>query len=506
MSASVEIGALGDHLHRILRKRVDTATYNLWLSDVKITELPDGSLQLALPAHTQRWIQARFGDTIATCASEALGRQVHLQPADADHLCADRDDACRRGNSTLTGDGFSASATSAAASPQSPAGRCASASASGLLTSQRPNPTLTFGRFVIGESNRLAHSAALTAAELPGSAYNPLLIYGSSGCGKTHLLHAIAAVSTFGGQHLNVLLTSGEAFTASFLCALQRRATVEFKASVRNVDALLIDDVSFIAGKRRTEDELLHAFNTITERGGQVIFTFDRAPESVGWTSSCLRERLRSGLAVEVNPPDQRLREVIVRRTLQEHGIEPGGDVLVERLVSGVTDSLRSLQSALMRSLAYASLRGEELSVDAVDCVLKAFYGECSVPVRSGSAPIADSLPRARKPRTIAEIQTLTASHFHVDHKGLVSRSRSRSLVWPRQVAMYLARVHLNASLQSIGSAFDNRDHATVIHACKRVQHRIATDRIAREQVESVLDMSAGTRAHSQPIDPRAST
>ncbi|HLI31515.1 MAG TPA: chromosomal replication initiator protein DnaA [Solirubrobacteraceae bacterium] len=355
-----------------------------------------------------------------------------------------------------------------------------------MLASQQPNPTLTFGRFVIGESNRLAHSAALTASEVPGGAYNPLLIYGPSGCGKTHLLHAIAAVTTFSCSASKLLLTSGEAFTAAFLGALQSRSTVQFKTAVRGVDALLIDDVAFIAGKRRTEDELLHAFNSITERGGQVIFTFDRPPESIVWASTCLRERLRSGLAVEIEQPDIRLREMVVRRTLLEHGLELRDNTLVDRLALAVTDSVRSLQSALMRSLAYASLRGEELSSTAVDSVLRAFYS-ASKPLGDPALSGACLPPPARRPTTIAEVQALTASHFNVDVDELISRRRSRALTWPRQVAMYLARVQLGAPLQSIGRAFDGRDHATVVHACKRVRDRINADHAMRQQVESIL-------------------
>lgn len=497
MSTVVETAAFDDHLHRLLRKRVDAATYNLWLAGVTVNECPDGALELVAPTHARPWVQARFGATLLDCVRELFGRPARLQSLDctqpAEHpgptatsLAADPGLEQRAGTSSSPASGLAG-------------GALHSLESSDVLASQQPNPTLTFGRFVIGESNRLAHSAALTASEVPGGAYNPLLIYGPSGCGKTHLLHAIAAVATFSCSASKLLLTSGEAFTAAFLSALQRRSTVQFKSAVRSVHTLLIDDVAFIAGKRRTEDELLHAFNSITERGGQVIFTFDRPPESIAWASTCLRERLRSGLAVEIEQPDLRLREMVVRRTLLEHGLELRDSALVDRLALGVSDSVRSLQSALMRSLAYASLRGEELSSAAVDSVLRAFYGD---PKPSGEPHFSEPriAPSSRRPTTIAEVQALTASHFNVDVDELISRRRSRALTWPRQVAMYLARVQLGAPLQSIGRAFDDRDHATVIHACKRVRDRIAADQSAREQLESILT-TAGSASNPHPIN-----
>jgi chromosomal replication initiator protein len=501
MSASTDITAIGDRLHHVLRKRVDATTYNLWLTNLAISELSEGSLELTVPLHVHAWVRARFSDTLASCATEALGRPVRLALASANSAGAPTGADRLRGAAVAGACETSASSAVGDDPDQLDSDGSQRLSAWVELRSQRPNPTLTFNRFVIGESNRLAHSAALTTAELPGSAYNPLFIFGPPGCGKTHLLHALGAVATFSAAPLNLLLTTGEAFTASFISALQRRASALFKASINSVDILLIDDASFIAGKRRTEDELLYAFNTVIERGGQVVFVFERSPETIPWVSDCLRERLHSGLAVEIERPDLSLRKTLVRRTLLEHGVEDVQAALIERLALAVPGNLRSLQSALMRSLAYASLKGEKLGLDAVETVLSTFYtglADISAPalirpaVRHGAT---------HQPATIAEIQERTATYFGIEREQLLCRSRAKSLVWPRQVAMYLAREHLRLPLQDIGSAFSGRDHATVLHACRRVKQRLDDDHAAREQVESILAGADNATSSQQQVN-----
>jgi chromosomal replication initiator protein len=333
------------------------------------------------------------------------------------------------------------------------------------------NPRLTFDQFVIGDANRLAHAAALAVAELPGLAYNPLFICGAPGLGKTHLLHSIANYVTAYGDGLVVRYTTAEAFTNAFVGARDDRAAMDaFKAVHRGVDVLLVDDVQFLAQKLKTEEEFFHTFNALHAAGAQIVLTSDQPPRDLGGLEERLRARFEAGLVTELGPPDIATRLTILRKRIAQDAIDDVAEDALELIALRVDDSVRALEGALIRVVAFASLTGRELTGELAAEVLGTLY----------------PAPLARPQRhTVEEIQSRTCDAFGVTLEELRSTSRTAVVASARQVAMYLSRELTDATLPAIGKAF-GRNHTTVMHACKRTAERIAADREAYEAVRAL--------------------
>jgi chromosomal replication initiator protein len=333
------------------------------------------------------------------------------------------------------------------------------------------NPKYHFEQFVIGASNRLAHAASLSVAELPAQAYNPLFIYGPPGLGKTHLLHSIGNyVRAFGGG-LTVRYTTVEAFTNEFVSALGGGLTGkhDFKRRFRGVDVLLIDDIQFLERKAATEQELFHTFNALYDAGSQLVITSDRTPGDLAQLEDRLRERFQSGLVTDIGRPDYATRLAILRKRARHDGLEIDDHALAE-IATSVASNVRALEGALIRVVAYASLTGHE-------------------PTPQLAAEVIDRLglrsQRAATP-TIATIQAAICAYFSVTREELLSRSRAQRLAWPRHVAIYLARELTDHSLPVIGREFGGRDHSTVLNACKRAAAHLATDPKAYSAIEQL--------------------
>jgi len=432
---------------------VDEPTYRIWLADLEPLELLGERLVLAAPAQRCRWVQGRFGRIIEAAVELVLGphASVELRPVAAEG----------RGGREQP-----------AAPPQRPS------------SPQRPgplgNPKLTFDQFVIGDSNRLAHAAALTVAEMPAQAYNPLFLCGPPGVGKTHLLSSIANLLTAHDPTLTVRITTGEAFTNEFLGALGERSTEVFKSRFRDVDVLLVDDVQFLERKTRTEEEFFHTFNALHDGGRQVVLTSDRPPHDLQALEDRLRERFEAGLVADIRPPDLPTRLAILRKRAQHDGIEAADDTALAAIAEHVDSNVRALEGALIRVVAYSSLTGRPFTTELAREVLAGLY------------PRAPK-PGARRPRTIAEIQQATCEHFGLTTAELLSTARSPRIAWPRQLAMYLSREITGASLPAIGREFGGRDHTTVLHACRRASERLASGDGSREAVDSLFtDLGAG--------------
>jgi chromosomal replication initiator protein len=321
------------------------------------------------------------------------------------------------------------------------------------------NPRYSFDQFVIGDGNRLAHAAALAVSELPGQAYNPLFLYAPPGLGKTHLVHAIGNyVFAFGGS-TKVRYATIESFTNEFVSALGSRSLERFKRAYRDVDVLLIDDVQFLASKARTEEEFFHTFNALYETGRQLVLTCDRLPSALVSIEQRLRERFEAGLVADIRPPDFHTRVTILRKRAHLDQVPLADDTVIEAIAERVTDNVRSLEGALIRVVAYHSLTGRRIDLELTATVLDAMYPR-----------------RGRRPLSIGQIQAAVASHYNLAVSDLVSTSRMARIAWPRQVAIYLSRELTTTPLQSIGEAFGGRNHATVLHACRRVSDRLVGD------------------------------
>jgi chromosomal replication initiator protein len=334
-----------------------------------------------------------------------------------------------------------------------------SRSSAGSVLETRLNPKYVFETFVIGSSNRFAHAAAVAAAEAPGKAYNPLLIYGDSGLGKTHLLHAIGHYvrSLFNGARVRYV--SSEEFTNEFINAIRDDKTSTFHRRYRDVDVLLIDDIQFLEGKIQTQEEFFHTFNTLHNASKQIVITSDRPPKRLEALEDRLRNRFEWGLITDVQPPDLETRIAILRKKAAIERLTAPPEVL-EFIASKIQTNIRELEGALIRVTAFASLNGQPVDLTLSEIVLK------------------DLIPEGGEPEITAPlIIAQTASYFGLSIDDVCGPSRSRSLVTARQIAMYLCRELTDLSLPKIGQQFGGRDHTTVMYANNRIRGEMAERR-----------------------------
>jgi chromosomal replication initiator protein len=340
----------------------------------------------------------------------------------------------------------------------------------GGVLETRLNPKYIFETFVIGSSNRFAHAAAVAVAEAPGKAYNPLLIYGDSGLGKTHLLHAIGHYvrSLFSGARVRYV--SSEEFTNEFINAIRDDKAAGFQRRYRDVDVLLIDDIQFLEGKIQTQEEFFHTFNTLHNANKQIVITSDRAPKRLEALEDRLRNRFEWGLITDVQPPDLETRIAILRKKAATERMTAPPDVL-EFIASKIQTNIRELEGALIRVTAFASLNRQPVDLTLAEIVLKDLIPEGGEPEISAALIIAQ-----------------TAAYFGLSIDDLCGSSRSRVLVTGRQIAMYLCRELTDLSLPKIGQQFGGRDHTTVMHADKKIRQLLAERRSVYNQVTELTN------------------
>jgi chromosomal replication initiator protein len=418
-----------------LRQAVGESTYELWLAPLEVKAIDGALLLLDAPPDTRAWVAKRFGRILETCAQAVIGGAVHVSFAGGDAAV----DAPTR-------------------TPQA-------------TQLDRFNPRYSFDQFIIGDGNRLAHAAALAVAEMPGQAYNPLFLHAPPGLGKTHLLHAIGNYLQAFGAGTSVRYTTVEAFTNNFINALTSRSLDRFKHAYRDADVLLIDDVQFLASKAKTEEEFFHTFNSLYDAGRQLVLTCDRLPRQLVSVEERLRERFESGLVTDIRPPDFATRVAILRKRAELDRIPLPDLSVLDLIAERVTDNVRALEGALIRIVANHSLTSRPLDVDLATDVLDDMY-----PARS------------RRGVSIETIQSTVATHFDLSVQDLRSASRAARIAWPRQLAIHLVRDLTDSSLNAIGDAFGGRNHATVLHACKRVSERINEDDAAADDLRRLAE------------------
>ncbi len=425
---------------------VGESTYEIWLAPVEVKAWDGAVLVLQAPAATQTWVAKRFGRIVEGCARAVVGSSVRV---------------------SFDGDG----------GPTRPASVAPRTAARFDDASTEFNPRYSFNQFIIGDGNRLAHAAALAVAELPGQAYNPLFLHAPPGLGKTHLLHAIGNyVLAFGGG-ATVRYTTVEAFTNHFITALTTRSVDHFKRAYRDADVLLIDDVQFLASKAKTEEEFFHTFNALYETGRQLVLTCDRLPRQLTSVEERLRERFESGLVADIRTPDFATRVAILRKRAVLDGIVLADDAVLDLIAERVTDNVRALEGALIRVVAHHSLTGHAIDLPLARGVLDEIH------------PAART--RGHEAVSLERIQSTTASFYELTTHELLSDSRTARIAWPRQVALHLARELTDASLNEIGAGF-GRNHATVLHACKRVSDRLTHDQQAADEVRHLAETIRG--------------
>lgn len=338
------------------------------------------------------------------------------------------------------------------------------------------NPGYDFESYVVGSSNELAHAAAQAVANAPGKTYNPLFIHGGVGLGKTHLMHAIGNSVVRRGKTPKVCYVTSEQFTNEFIDAVQKSSLPRFRRKYRSLDVLLIDDVQFLGGKDRTQEEFFHTFNSLFDGRKQIVLTSDRPASEMRDLEERLVSRFEWGLSAELMPPDIETRIAILRKKLAVMKVAVGDDVLYF-LAKRITNNVRRLEGALLRVAAFASLSGKPPTVETVEPKLRDLLQE-----------------ENRRSVSIEAIQKRVAEVFDLRPSDMTSKKRPASIARPRQVAMYLARRLTKASLQEIGAAFGGRDHGTVLHACSAVADRIASDSTLKQKVDFLERELKGTR------------
>lgn len=443
---SAELEHIWSQVKTELSETIDEPVYRIWLDPLTAIDLTGDNLTVQAPAKTCGWVRERFGRVLQACAAAVLGPDVTLDIVAAGEARRPRSPAVRAVHTGSSTDSQQADIV------------CGS-------------PKLTFDQFVIGDSNRLAHAAALTVSELPAQAYNPLFICGPPGVGKTHLLRSIEAFMATYNPGLHVRSTTGESFTNDFLKALAGGRLEAFKAGFRQVDVLLIDDVQFLERKTKTEEEFFHTFNALYDAGSQIVLTSDRPPRDLQALEDRLRERFQSGLVADVRPPDFPTRLAILRKRVQHDGIEPADPRALETIAERIDTDVRALEGALIRVVAYSSLTSRPLDPELARDVLDSLY---PTPTHAE--------------RSVGDIKVAACERFGISVEELVSHSRAARVAWARQVAMYLARELTRESLPAIGREFGGRDHTTVLHAWRRTAERISTDADRRTVVEELRE------------------
>jgi chromosomal replication initiator protein len=448
-----------------LRRDVEASVFDVWLAPLRAVGLQEATLLVEAPPEIREWVAERFERPLTQAATEVLGHgtRVTIVETGADRV------ASRPGAITPEGD------------DGAPPKRV------------EFNPKFTFGQFVIGDTNRLAHAAALAIAELPGQAYNPLFIYGPPGVGKTHLLHSVGNYVRAYGNGLTVRYTTVERFTNEFIASLQTGTTAKerFKDRYRRNDVLLIDDVQFLASKAKTEEEFFHTFNALYDTGSQLVVTSDRLPCDLSALEDRMRERFESGLVTDIRAPDLATRLTVLRKRVQHDAIELAEDDALEIIAERIQTNIRALEGALIRIVAFGSLTGRPLTVELATEVLDGLYGRADPrrTLRAGRGDVGYGLPDV----TVARVQEVVCAAFSLSRDELLSTSRAARLAWPRQIAMYLAREHTQESLPAIGRSFGGRNHTTVMHAIKRTANRLTTDPEAFAAVQELTARLTGS-------------
>lgn len=339
-----------------------------------------------------------------------------------------------------------------------------------IIQNANLNPKYTFDTFVVGANNNLAHAASLAVAESPGEIYNPLFIYGGVGLGKTHLMHSIAHFILKNNPNAKVLYVTSEKFTNELIDAIRNKnniTTTEFREKYRNNDVLLIDDIQFIIGKESTQEEFFHTFNALYEAKKQIIISSDRPPREIETLEDRLRSRFEWGLTVDIQQPDYETRMAILRKKEELEGYNIDNEV-IKYIASNIKSNIRELEGALTKIVALSKLNNREINIELAEEALKDLIS-----------------PNAVKEVTPQLILNVVAEHFGINTLDIIGQKRSKELVFPRQIVMYLCGDMTTESLQNIGKALGGRDHTTIIHGTKKIADRLKTD----ENLQNTVDI-----------------
>lgn len=428
-----------------LRSLLSADIYNLWFAPLRAVSFEGHHFVLeAANDFSEVWLKDNYLGLLQQVLGVASGKQMQVQ--------------FRAANVTLP-------PVNSHPAPAKPKPTEASVEKNSAVVELPFNPKNTFDTFVVGNNNNFAYAAALAVAQAPGKSYNPLFLYGGVGLGKTHLLHAIGQHVTAQKKGARVAYVSSEKFTNEYIDGIQNNQLAKFRKKYRQTDVLLIDDIQFLAGKERIQEEFFHTFNALHESHKQIVLTCDRPASEIQNLEQRLVSRFEWGLVTDLQPPDVEMRLAILKKKAQFMGVTLPDDIL-NFLAHRIRSNIRRLEGALIRVASYAALTGRKLSIDTVEGLLREVLHE-----------------EGRFSVNIEAIQKKVAEHFDIRLADMTSKRRPENIAFPRQVAMFLARQMTESSLNTIGEAFGGRDHGTVLHACRLVKDRMEVDANVRQVV-----------------------
>jgi chromosomal replication initiator protein len=437
--------------------------FQMWFEPMICLSTTEDHMTLGVPNDFAAiWIHDNYLDLITQRLRLTAGRMINVTLKKIESAHASR--------ANLNGQTPGAEARSAA--DHAAAARARTASRRGARHEERSptsgmlNPRNTFESFVVGANNQMAHAAALAVAQSPAQAYNPLFIYGDTGLGKTHLMHAIGHAILHHNPDAKVAYLSTEKFTNEFIQALQENSLTRFRQRYRNVDVLLLDDVQFLAGKERIQEEFFHTFNDLFESGKQVVLSSDRRASEIQKLESRLVSRFEWGLPADIQPPDFETRVAILRTKSASLKFDIPAPV-INFIAQNISKNIRRLEGALIKIASYGNLTGKPIDLATAEMLLQDVLME-----------------QAQNLLTIETIQKRVADHYQIRHSDMTSKRRPANIAIPRQIAMYLTRQLTKHSLQEIGDAYGGRDHGTVIHACKSVDNMLEQDSAVRGAID----------------------
>ncbi len=437
----VSLDALWNELKTNYQKDLSPASYNTWIETAQPRSLDQSQLVVEVPSkiHKEYW-EKNLTTKIVEVGYMLTGKEIIPR--------------------FVTGEEAEQEVVEEVKNPKIPVAN--------PIKKAMLNPKYTFDTFVIGKGNQMAHAAALVVAEDPGSIYNPLFFYGGVGLGKTHLMHAIGHQMLLSQPDAKVKYVSSETFANDFINSIQNKTAEEFRQEYRNVDLLLVDDIQFFAEKEATQEEFFHTFNALYNEGKQIVLTSDRLPNEIPKLQERLVSRFAWGLSVDITPPDLETRTAILRKKAAAERLEIPDDTL--SYIAGQIDSnIRELEGALVRVQAFAAMNSEDISTSLAADALKT--------LKSG---------KGHPQLSILQIQEEVAKYYHIQLKDLKGKKRVKSIVVPRQIAMYLARELTDSSLPKIGAEFGGKDHTTVIHAHEKIQQLIDSSVSMQNEVSEI--------------------
>lgn len=432
----------------IIKQKIANESFETWLKNTKADHLDNDTLVVSAPNEFARdWLENRYTTLISDAILEVTGAQLNTTFITPEGEKDNKETLHKIKQKTIPLDNEQKH-----------------------QSKMMLNDKYTFDTFVIGSGNRFAHAASLAVAEAPANAYNPLFIYGGVGLGKTHLMHAIGHYVIENNPEARVVYLSSEKFTNEFINSIRDNKTENFRTKYRNVDILLVDDIQFLAGKEQTQEEFFHTFNTLHEENKQIIISSDRPPKEIPTLEDRLRSRFEWGLITDITPPDLETRIAILRKKAKAEGLDISNEVMLY-IANQIDTNIRELEGALIRIVAYSSLINQD-----IDAALAA-------------EALKDIIPSGRpKKITISVIQELISKKYDVKLEDFAARKRTRSIAFPRQIAMYLSRELTDLSLPKIGEEFGGRDHTTVLHAHDKISTLIAEDASFSQEIDELIE------------------